>query len=167
VIVCTNCGYENKEGTAICVKCGTPIGAVVEQTTRSLGDTDIEEGTPRWGSARFNGKMNLIIEAVESGQQFVFDAERVNEVILGRRDPDTGDQPHVDLTEAGALENGVSRKHAVIVRREGSLHIMDYASANGTYLNGQKLVAQQPRILRDGDDIRLGHLVIRVNFQPG
>ena len=35
---------------------------------------------------------------------------------------------------------------------------------NGTFLNGQRLVPNQPRILRDGDEIRLGHLVLYVRF---
>ena len=59
----------------------------------------------------------------------------------------------------------VSRKHAKIVMREGRCFITDLRSRNGTFLNGQKLVAQQPRVLRDGDDIRLGHLVLRITFE--
>ena len=47
----------------------------------------------------------------------------------------------------------------------GALAIVDNNSANGTFLNGHRLVPQQPRILRDGDDIRLGHLTMRVTFQ--
>ena len=58
-------------------------------------------------------------------------------------------------------------KTAFLLRRDGALHIVDNDSANGTYLNGQRLVARQPRILRDGDDIRLGHLVVRVTFNVG
>lgn len=167
MITCPNCKYENRDGTVICVRCGTPLVELGKnEATRALGNTDYEEGVPKWGSARFNGAMNLILEVVESGEQFVFDADNVDEVVMGRQNPDTGEAPPVDLTRAGGTDKGVSRRHAVIVRRDGALHVMDYGSANGTYLNGQKLVAQQPRILRDGDDVRLGHLVIRVTFRP-
>jgi pSer/pThr/pTyr-binding forkhead associated (FHA) protein len=45
-----------------------------------------------------------------------------------------------------------------------ALQIIDHGSPNGTYLNGQKLIKEEARILRDGDDIRLGHLAIRITF---
>ncbi len=167
MIICGVCQYENKEGTLNCVRCGAPLTDLAAgQSTRSLGDTDFEEGMPKWGSARFNGAMNLVLTVVDTNQVFTFDADQVTELVIGRLNTDTGERPTIDLTESNAIEKGVSRKHAVILRRDGALHVMDYGSANGTYLNGQKLVAQQPRILRDGDDVRLGHLVVRVTFRP-
>ena len=45
-----------------------------------------------------------------------------------------------------------------------ALKVIDLGSANATFINGQKLIAHQARILRDGDELRLGHLVIRVHF---
>jgi predicted component of type VI protein secretion system len=138
--------------------------------TKKYADTDYEEGTPKWGSARFNKAMHLVLDVqVDEGdtpERFIFDAGEIEEVVIGRKDPVTGTAPEVDLSPVNGLEKGVSRRHALIVRRDGALHIMDNGSANGTYLNGQRLVAQQPRILRDGDDIRLGHLVLRVTFNP-
>jgi pSer/pThr/pTyr-binding forkhead associated (FHA) protein len=35
---------------------------------------------------------------------------------------------------------------------------------NGTYLNGQKLVPYQQRVLRNQDDLRLGRLVLRISY---
>jgi len=168
VITCSNCGFENRDSELICVKCGQPLVDLAKETaTRALGDTDYEEGVPKWGSARFNAQMLLIMEILETSEKHEFDADQVEQLILGRRDPDTGQLPDVDLTQAGGMEQGVSRKHAMVIRRDGALHIMDNGSANGTYLNGQRLVSQQPRVLRDGDDIRLGHLVVRVTFRQG
>ncbi len=167
-MLCPHCGHENRDDVTICDRCGRLLeSAVVKQTsTRRYEDTDYEEGTPKWGSARFNGAMNLILDVVESGNRYVFDANQIDEVVIGRKDPNSDEAPPVDLTDANGLEQGVSRKHARIVRRDGALHIVDNDSANGTFLNGQRLVAQQPRILRDGDDIRLGYLVVRVTFAP-
>ena len=158
---CPKCGTKNPENEASCVRCGEPL---VNATTRSLGDTDFEEGIPKWGSARFNGMMLLKLDVLKSDQSFEFLADEVTELAIGRVDPDSGKAPEVDLTASDAMDKGVSRHHATIVRRDGALHIVDNDSANGTYLNGQRLVARQPRILRDGDDIRLGHLVVRVTF---
>jgi len=168
VITCPNCGFENREEEKLCVRCGQPLVDLTKETaTRTLGDTDYEEGVPKWGSARFNAQMYLILEAVEYGQSYTFDANQVDQLIIGRKDPNTGTLPDVDLSIIGAVEHGVSRQHAMVIRQDGALHIMDNNSANGTYLNGQRLVAQQPRVLRDGDDVRLGHLIMRVTFQQG
>lgn len=165
MIKCATCGRLNHDTEQICVYCGAPLIDITKNTaTRAVGDTDYEEGVPKWGSARFNFNMTLVIHVVETRKSFVLDADALEEIELGRQDPDTGDAPTVDLTESGAVDKGVSRRHATIMQKDGALYIVDNDSANGTYLNGQKLVAQQPRVLRDGDDIRLGHLVLRVNF---
>jgi FHA domain-containing protein len=132
--------------------------------TRTLGDTDFEESEPRWGTARFGSRMNLLLFVRGVKEPFVFDAEAITELIIGRFDPDTGKAPDVDLQNFDAAEKGVSRRHASIIRRDGQLNIVDSGSDNGTYLNGQRLMANQPRILRDGDDIRLGHLVLRAKY---
>ncbi len=163
---CPNCKRENDESAKICTYCGAIL---VDDTTRivatkALGDTDFEESQPRWGTARFSARMNLIITVRGQKQPFIFDADQVDELLIGRRNTQTGEAPDIDLHEYGGVDQGVSRIHAAIIRRDGSLNIVDKGSPNGTYLNGQKLVAHQPRILRDGDDLRLGHLVLRVTF---
>lgn len=133
-------------------------------STRGLGDTDFEESQPRWGTARFGSRMDLLVFVRGSKEPFVFDAEAITELVIGRYDPDTGQSPQVDLQNFGGAEKGVSRRHAIIIRKEGQLNIVDEGSYNGTYLNGQRLIAHQPRILRDGDDVRLGHLVLQIKF---
>ena len=163
---CPKCQRENDPDAQICVYCGEPLVDLSERiSTRGLDDTDYEEGTPKWGSARFGSRANLLIGVGEEINTFVFDANQIEELVMGRRDVRSGDVPEVDLYDYEAVEKGVSRHHALIVRRDGSLYLVDNDSANGTFLNGQRLVAQQPRVLRDGDDIRLGHLTLRVTFE--
>jgi pSer/pThr/pTyr-binding forkhead associated (FHA) protein len=84
---------------------------------------------------------------------------------LGRADMDF--MPDIDLEDFDAFERGVSRQHAVLRRQKDTVVLIDLNSANSTFLNGQRLVADQPRILRDGDEIRLGQLVLRVAFEDG
>ena len=61
---------------------------------------------------------------------------------------------------------GVSRRHAAIRRNEEqNLDLWDLGSSNGTYLNGQRLSAHRPYRLHDGDELRLGSMIIRVFFQ--
>ncbi len=132
--------------------------------TRALGNTDFEENEPRWGTAHFGSRMNLLLFVRGVQEPFVFDADTITELVIGRFDPDSGQAPDVDLSDFGGAEKGVSRRHATIFRREGLLNLMDIGSDNGTYLNGQRLSANQPRVLRDGDDIRLGHLVLHAKY---
>lgn len=165
VIACPNCGRDNPQGTKICVYCGAMMGEVIEQvSTRTLGDTDYEEGRPQWGTARFNARMSLIINIRDSKDRFSFFFDEITELLLGRGDPQTGAEPDINLEAYGAADMGVSRRHAVIVRRETALNVIDLDTPNGTFLNGQRLIAHQPRVLRDGDELRLGHMVLRVSF---
>ena len=165
MVTCPSCRNENKEGTKICAYCGSLIDPIEGTSTRSLGDTDVEIGTPKWGSARFNSRTNLVIGVEGEPRTLLFDADEIHELIIGRKDPHTGDSPEIDLDKFEGLEKGVSRRHAAIVHKDGSLNVVDMGSSNGTFLNGQKLVPNQPRVLRDGDDIRLGRLVMRVTFE--
>lgn len=48
----------------------------------------------------------------------------------------------------------VANRHAVVQRKDAVWVVRDLGSAQGTYLNGQRLDAEQP--LNDGDVIRLG-----------
>jgi hypothetical protein len=163
---CPNCNRDLEDSVLICTFCGALLVNDTEyNATRSLGDTDFEEGIPKWGTARFSSRMNLVINLRESNGSFVFDADQITELVIGRRDVDSGVAPALDLHPFSAAEKGVSRRHASIIRRDGALNIVDKGSPNGTFLNGQRLIPNQPRILRDGDDIRLGHLVLHVQFE--
>ena len=164
---CLYCGYKKiPDGAKTCPRCGLPLNNVATNATRALTNSDDEIGTPRWGTAGFNAKMNLILKVNGFDKTFTFDAAQITKLTMGRVDPDTGESPVVDLKDCKAIEKGVSRRHASIIRRDtGTLSLVDQDSDNGTYLNGQKLVPNQPRILRDGDEIRLGHLVLYVRFE--
>ena len=133
--------------------------------THHFNDTDYEEGDPRWGTARFNQHSTLEIKLRDINERFIFHHREIGEITIGRRDPNTNRSPEVDLEPYDALNKGVSRRHASILLQTGALRLIDHGSPNGTYLNGQKLISGEARILRDGDDIRLGHLVVRVTFR--
>lgn len=165
MIDCPWCGKPNDPKAKICAYCGQLLVNV--SATRALTDTDFEEGVPRWGTARLNPRTNLILLVRgKEDNKFVFDASTLTEIVIGRKDPDTGEAPGIDLEPFQGMEHGVSRRHASIIRKDGkSLQIVDQGSPNGTFLNGQRLVANQPRILRDGDELRLAKLVLTVQFR--
>jgi DNA-binding winged helix-turn-helix (wHTH) protein len=63
--------------------------------------------------------------------------------------------------------SGVSRHHARIIVRRGEATVEDLGSKNGTYVGGERVTA--PRLLADGDQVRLGSVVttFRVPQRPG
>ena len=91
-----------------------------------------------------------------------------HETIIGRSEGSTM-KPDIDLSAHNASEMGVSRLHVALQynAKNNLLSVSDMKSANGTFINGQKLYPQEVRVLRDGDELRLGRLVLRVYFQHG
>ncbi|MGC8639011.1 MAG: SpoIIE family protein phosphatase [Isosphaeraceae bacterium] len=64
-----------------------------------------------------------------------------------------GRLPNLDLF---IDDRRVSRTHARIqLRPDGSYELVDLKSQGGTFLNGKRLTAHEPRRLRDGDRIRI------------
>lgn len=162
------CGLNDIEANAkICSYCGIllKLGSLGVDATRSLTGSLDEDSVSRWGTSYFNQRMALMLRIRGTDKTFLLQPEVLEDAFLGRLDPHTGERPHVDLTAYGASDKGVSRKHARISRRDiHALHLTDLDSANSTYLNGQRLIPLQPRILRNGDEIRLGRLVLTVEF---
>ena len=54
----------------------------------------------------------------------------------------------------------VSRNHAVVTVQNGRVTIEDRASANGTFVNGERL--SSPRVLKVGDQLKFGDLLLVV-----
>jgi hypothetical protein len=55
-------------------------------------------------------------------------------------------------------DHHVSRDHAILVRHGGVFRVLDNRSANGTFLNGRRIVATN---LADGDVLGVGPVVMR------
>jgi membrane protease subunit (stomatin/prohibitin family) len=83
--------------------------------------------------------------------------------LIGRPDPARGIFPDIDLSSHGGEIGGVSRQHARLIVNGGQVLIEDLHSLNSTFLNNQRLAPGQRFPLNDGDEIRLGGLVL--NFQ--
>ncbi len=166
---CAYCGHENREGLLFCEECGQSLAsdsaaAAAMASTKQLQNVPDELGTKAtWGTARFGSESSIIIHIRDAAEPIVLQPRQ--ETIFGRADINTQTLPDMDLSPYGALEKGVSRTHAAIRRSEDTLTLVDLGSVNGTFLNGQRLIPNQPRVLRDGDEIRFARLVVHIYFK--
>ncbi|MBN1202389.1 MAG: FHA domain-containing protein [Anaerolineae bacterium] len=151
-----------------CYACGhiLPLGlGELPNATIRLDDDAYQALSPqrRWGTAYFAQENRLKLHFRDVDEELIVDIS--GSLVLGRGHDDPAvSQPDIDLTPVGAVETGVSRRHMVLSREHDTITVMDLGSSNNTYLNGQRLIPGEPRILRDGDELRLGRLVIRINF---
>lgn len=93
---------------------------------------------------------------------YQFDTPSAQGYVLGRSDENSEFVPDVDLANYGARAKGVSRRHAALVRYHGQLHIIDLNSVNGTFLNGSRILSDNPHPLAAGDEIKFGTLSMKL-----
>lgn len=166
--ICPNCKKQNRIGVVFCENCGASLIGDAPLSTRTIDeptpDSFATQPRPSGGTDSLGQGTVLRLE-IEGSQPILLRPKR--ELIFGRRDPATGAMPDVDLTPFAGYRMGVSRKHAALRQAEKDrLDLWDLGSSNGTYLNGVKLSAHRPTRIKDGDEIRLGQMVIKIYFQP-
>jgi pSer/pThr/pTyr-binding forkhead associated (FHA) protein len=106
----------------------------------------------------------------DTGQTFELRPQlRSHELVIGRNTDNSAMRPDVDLEAEGAKQ-GVSRLHLALwyESRDSAIQAYDLGSANGSYINGQRIHPREIRLLRNQDELRLGRLVLRVRYyHPG
>jgi hypothetical protein len=92
--------------------------------------------------------------------------EKVQRIVLGRDVRADDFSRVVDLAKYEAMDKGISRKHAMLASVSGIYYLNDMASTNGTWLNGNRLMAFRSHELKPGDWVKLGNLQMRIYFRP-
>lgn len=160
-IDCPVCERSNPQSAKTCMYCNAALTNDV--STRPLKDLLDEDGMLVGGNVRFKG--NLVLRELDSETTFVIPDSELVEATIGRVNKITDKHPTIDLTDFDAQDMGVSRHHATISKRDDHLVVIDHNSLNGTYINGQRLVPEKPRVLRDNDRLRIGRLLLMVTFE--
>jgi pSer/pThr/pTyr-binding forkhead associated (FHA) protein len=89
-----------------------------------------------------------------------------DEAIIGRRDAESNEAPDIDLTSLGGYQRGISRNHAALHVQDNQVCLTDLGSHNGTYLNGHRIPTRQTALVSDGDEMRLGQVVLHITIEP-
>jgi hypothetical protein len=166
-IVCSRCGKANSGSEVFCQFCGNFLSVESAQhETMQLSDPD----QPAKGLDFFGPDTTLVLVVTANNQSYSVQPQRYkHETVIGRSEGSTM-KPDIDLSAHNASDLGVSRLHVALQynAKNNLLSVSDMKSANGTFINGQKLYPQEVRVLRDGDELRLGRLVMRAYFKhPG
>jgi hypothetical protein len=148
---CPNCNSNVQPGDVFCDNCGHELSPAsgYPQTPQ------IPAAQPETAPA---ANPRLLVQP--GGALLALPPDR-DVYVLGREDPASGSHPEVDLVPYGGEEGGVSRRHAQITRAGGQFFIEDLNSVNYTFINKQKIAANVAHPLRDGDEVRLGRVLLR------
>ncbi len=161
-VFCWQCGAPNPSQAMLCSRCGAVLKSGSNAATRQLDTSD--KNKPE----QYTTNSILLLRVRNAEDVIQLRPQEVDhEIVVGRADAGGVVMPDVDLSDYGAAEMGVSRMHMAVSfdRETETVQIVDMDSANGVFVNGQRLAAKEKRVLRDGDQLRLAELVLNVFFQ--
>jgi hypothetical protein len=164
--ICPNCNHDNMAGALFCNECGAQLMGKDNLVTQNISTSQMKEIPPDHSVP--NGFPSAAGNADAWGSLHLLDIGQVipltgrNEFTLGRISEGQPIMPDLDLSSYQAYANGVSRLHAVIKRVGQSVVVMDLGSANGTYINGKRLLVNVEQVLNHGDVLALGKLKTQV-----
>lgn len=143
---CPRCGAIVNLLGRYCIKCGATLrpGESIPASPAT-----VVEPAPQGAGQRF---------VLESGSEILFPPK--SELIIGRADKVNQEFPDIDLQPHNGVTRGVSRVHARLHRRGKAWTVEDAGSSNGTFLNGRRIAAGEEALLREGDRLRCGQLVL-------
>lgn len=145
-LFCNNCGYALRD----------PQPPLVETLVITYEDLEQEPATA--------GRLAPHLQVLPTGNVLSLNPDQ-DSYIIGRIDPASGSYPDVDLVPFGGEEGGVSRRHAQITRTDQGFVVEDLNSVNYTFVNKNKIVTGTAHALKDGDEIRLGRVLLRFNLK--
>lgn len=157
MIICSNCGTGNLEGAYFCQKCGVAIEQISVGTAKLSGDNELQAGSTELSE---DSIIFLHIHDVPDPVTI-----RIQDKIILGRSGNKDDHVYLNLDVYGAAELGVSRQHAMLTRQGSEVFLTDLGSTNNTFLNGERLNANHPYVLHDGDSVQLGRLDVRLFFK--
>lgn len=163
MIICSDCQYPNLLGAVYCSECGTALvvsGAPITQDMRAVASGATAHMTPPASEPVLRTDNWITLHILDTGEMLPL--EEHNEFTLGRTSDGQPVMPDIDLSPYDAYGKGVSRLHAVLRRGISDVVLVDLDSANGTFINGKRLTANEEWALANGDVVALGRLKFQV-----
>ena len=144
-VYCPECGFQNPVAANYCSKCGALLAkedAPIDQTmTYTLDEAESGELAPLDELGMEGPALVVRAGGGRAGEHFLPQGDRTS---IGR-------SPDCDIFLDDVT---VSRRHAVLVDREGEFFVEDQGSLNGTFLNRKRIDSAQR--IEDGDELQIG-----------
>jgi hypothetical protein len=142
-IYCQECGFQNPGASNYCARCGAFLVKDEGGTETTQTFTPQDEDGPAEALEDLGVKGPALIVRSGGGRVGETFHPEEEQTTIGRS-PDCG----IFLDDVT-----VSRKHAVLVQRNGAFFIEDQGSLNGTFVNRKRVESSQ---LEDGDELQIG-----------
>ena len=143
-VYCPECGFQNPEAANYCSRCGALLvkDEPGSETTMSYTPDDAEDSAALTLEELGTEGPALVVRSGggRAGEHFVPQGERTT---IGR-------SPDCDIFLDDVT---VSRKHAMLVRKDDAYYIEDQGSLNGTFLNRRRIESGR---LENGDELQIG-----------
>ncbi len=168
MIICNNCQHENLLGALFCNECGARLVPQANLTTQAIKRSPSDMLAPELAVPSDNQQNSPVKEVDAVISLLIVDTGQVlhlagrNEYTLGRVSEGQPILPDVDLSPYDAFNQGVSRLHVSMKLTKNGVVITDLGSANGTRVNGQKIVSHVEYPINHGDTIALGKFQIQI-----
>jgi hypothetical protein len=144
-VYCPECGFQNPEAANYCARCGALLvkeDPGSETTMSYVPEEGDEEGSVSLEELGAEGPALVVRSGGgRAGEHFVPQGERTT----------VGRSPDCDIFLDDVT---VSRRHAVLIRRDDDLYIEDQGSLNGTFLNRRRI--ESAAKLENGDELQIG-----------
>jgi hypothetical protein len=160
---CPQCGRMNAAAEVLCFNCG----AIMNQATLGVETVHFGQSGSMGDTTFFSAESTLVLVVRSTNFTFRVMPQKFSHAPVVGRSDNASFVPDLDLSDQNAAELGVSRMHIELQydRKENTLTLVDMKSSNGTFINGLRVYPQERRVLRHGDELRLGRLVMHVYFQ--
>ena len=140
-IYCPECGFQNLEAANYCSKCGALLHAPEpSEQTQSFSPDEGDELAELEELGVEGPALVVRSGGGRAGETFIPEGERTT---IGRS-PDCA----IFLDDVT-----VSRRHSVLVERDGRWFVEDLGSLNGTFVNRRRVESAE---LSDGDELQIG-----------
>lgn len=174
VQTCPNCGtlnftHSSKARVRKCRSCkGRGVVSIKpeEYTEEKNKDPEPTNGPkePSWGEIlkqvkNATNKRNITFREKDGDFSFKIDAEEAKDnapYMLGRE---------ANQSSFFKKDERVSRNHCSLVFKDGLWYVKDNNSTNGTFVNSKNIGKNGEKVLEDGDELRLGHIIFKISFK--
>jgi hypothetical protein len=143
-VYCPECGFQNPEASNYCAKCGALLAKDEggTETTQTFTPEEVADDEGPLEEIAADGPALVVRSGGgRAGEHFIPQGARTT---IGR-------SPDCDIFLDDVT---VSRKHAVLVEKDGDFLIEDQGSLNGTFVNRKRIEAEAR--LESGDEVQIG-----------